>query len=93
MRLPRSWIAPISRRIIEDLLKKGYVELILSEEKTLKAAEQILIDELRVEDQLNEEVREILRKHSDEIDYKRLDYKRLFDMTKKKLVRERNLIL
>jgi hypothetical protein len=46
-----------------------------------------------VEDRLNEEVREFLKGHASEIEKGRLDYRRLFDLTKQKLVKERNLVL
>ena len=46
-----------------------------------------------VEDRLNEEVRQILKKFEPEIEKGRLDYRRLFDMTKQKIVKERNVII
>lgn len=55
--------------------------------------EEILMEELTVEDRLNEEVREILKAHAGEIEKGRMDYRKLFELTKQKLVRERNLVL
>jgi hypothetical protein len=46
-----------------------------------------------VEDRINDEVRQILKKFEPEIEKGRLDYRKLFDMTKQKIVRERNVIL
>jgi uncharacterized protein len=51
------------------------------------------MEELMVEDRINDEVRQILKKFEPEIEKGRLDYRKLFDMTKQKLVRERNVIL
>ncbi|HHN65722.1 MAG TPA: DUF507 family protein [Nitrospirae bacterium] len=93
MRIPRSWVRPMARRIIGDLLKKHYIEPKIPEEELVDLTHDILLDELLVEDRLNEEVREILKKYESEIEGKRLDYKTLFDMTKRKLVKERNIIL
>ena len=45
------------------------------------------------EDRLNAEVRELLKKYEPEIEKGRLDFKKLFDMTKQKLIKERNLTL
>ncbi len=84
---------PMARRIIKDLLSKGYIASRVDEEELINATHDILLDELMVEDRLNEEVREILKQYEQEIEGKRLDYKRLFDLTKQKLVRERNLVL
>jgi hypothetical protein len=52
-----------------------------------------MLEELTVEDRLNEEVREMLKKFEPEIEKGRLDYRKLFDLTKQKLVKERNLVL
>ncbi len=68
---------------------KGWVPVIASE----IVEELINKEELMVEDRLNDEVREMLKQFDSEIEKGRLDYRRLFDMTKKKLVRERNIII
>lgn len=62
-------------------------------EKLLAETEELIMEELTVEDRLNEEVREILKGHTVEIEKGRLDYRRLFDLTKQKLVKERNIVL
>ncbi len=51
------------------------------------------MNELAIEDRLNEEVRQLLKVHAPEIEKGRLDYRKLFEMTKQKLVRERNIVL
>ncbi len=93
MRIPKGWVYILSREIIEDLLKKGYIELKLSKDKVTALVNELILDELMVEDRLNEEVREILKKYDTEIEKGRLDYRRLFEMTKQKFVKERNIIL
>ena len=52
-----------------------------------------LAEDLQVEDRLNEEVREILRGHADQIDRQNIQYHEMFKLIKSKLVRERKLIL
>lgn len=54
---------------------------------------KLIYDDLIVEDRLNEEVREILEQYQDEIDDKNLEYSSLFKMIKRKLVKERGLVL
>ena len=83
----------MAKRIIEDLIKRAYISPRISEEELIEMTHDVLLDELMVEDRLNEEVREILKKYESEIEGKRLDYKTLFDLTKRKLVKERNIIL
>jgi len=46
-----------------------------------------------VEDRLSDEVRLLLKQHEAEIERGRMDYRALFELTKKKLVKERNLVL
>lgn len=93
MRIPKTWVPLLTRRIVESLLEKGLIEPKLPKEILIKESEKLILDELMVEDRLNEEVREILKQFSVDIEKGRLDYKRLFDLTKKKLVEERGLIL
>ncbi len=93
MRIPKSWIKPLARRIITNLISRDLIEPLAPEENLLETTEQIILDELMVEDRLNEEVREILKKFESEIERGRLDYRKLFELTKQKLVKERNIIL
>jgi len=93
MRIPRSWIKPLARRIITNLISRDLIEPLAPEENLLETTEQIILEELMVEDRLNEEVREILKKFESEIERGRLDYRKLFELTKQKLVKERNIIL
>ncbi len=93
MRIPKNWIPYIANNIIENLLKKEMIEINVPKEQLLEEAEKLIFDELMVEDRLNEEVREILKKFETEIEKGKLDYRKLFEMTKQKLVKQRNLVL
>lgn len=93
MRIPKSWVPYIAENIIENLLKKDLIEPLVSKEELISEAEKLIFDELMVEDRLNEEVKEILRKYEAEIEKSKLDYRKLFEMTKQKLVKQRNLVL
>ena len=53
----------------------------------------IVSGELSVEDRLNDEVREILTQHSEEMRRTNVEYREMFKMIKKKLARERKIIL
>ncbi|WP_353684868.1 DUF507 family protein [Thermodesulfovibrio sp. 3907-1M] len=93
MRIPKSWVPYIANKIIENLLKKDMIEMTVPKEQLLEEAEKLILDELMVEDRLNEEVRELLKKYEAEIERDKLDYRKLFEMTKQKLVKQRNLVL
>ncbi|WP_420265588.1 DUF507 family protein [Candidatus Magnetominusculus dajiuhuensis] len=93
MRVPKTWIHFISGKILDDLAKGGLIESNVPREELLKETEQVILYEMMAEDRLNDEVREILRSYEGEIEKKRLDYKSLFDMTKHRLVKEKNIVI
>jgi hypothetical protein len=93
MRVPKGWVPVLTQEIIEELLKREQIDLLMSKEQVVALLEELILEELMVEDRLNAEVREMLKQYDSEIEKGRLDYRRLFEMTKKKLVRERNMIL
>lgn len=93
MRIPKSWVPILAKRITDNLVEKGMVVLSVPEDKLLAKVEELITEELMVEDRLNDEVRLLLNKHTQDIERGRMDYRKLFDLTKQKLVRERNVIL
>ncbi|MEW6115997.1 MAG: DUF507 family protein [Nitrospirota bacterium] len=93
MRIPKSWVPVIAKRIVDNLISKGLIEPAIPVNDLTAEAERLLLDELMVEDRLNDEVRQLLKKYESEIEKGRLDFRKLFDMTKQKLVRERNIVL
>jgi uncharacterized protein len=93
MRIPRTWVPLLTKKIIDNILSKNLATPAEPLERVLAETENLILEELTVEDRLNDEVREILKSHASEIEKGRLDYRKLFDLTKQKLVRERNLVL
>ena len=93
MRIPKTWVPLLAKKITDNILSKNLVKPVAPQEKILSETAALILDELTVEDRLNEEVREILKGHASEIEKGRMDYRRLFELTKQKLVKERNLVL
>lgn len=93
MRIPKNWVPGLSSHIIDNLLNKGLAESLVDVKVLKEETEKLLMDELMVEDRLNEEVRNLLKQYGNEIEKGRLDFRKLFDMTKQRLVKERNIIL
>ena len=93
MRIPKTWVPLLTKKLIDNITSKGLVKPTVSPEKLLTETEEIITNELTIEDRLNEEVREILKSHSSVIEKGRMDYRRLFELTKHKLVKERSLVL
>ena len=93
MRIPKSWVPIITKKIIDNLIAKDLVRPKVPLDKLLQTAESLIMEELMVEDRLSDEVRLLLKKHESEIERGRMDYRALFELTKKKLVKERNIVL
>ena len=93
MRIPKGWVPGISKKIVEDLLKNKLIRLRDSKEQVITLIEELMLEELMVEDRLNDEIKEMLRKYDDEIEKGHLDYQKLFNMTKQKILRERNIVI
>jgi hypothetical protein len=54
---------------------------------------RVITEELQVEDRLNEEVREVLIQHASEMERSNVTYTEMFKMLKKKMAREKGIIL
>lgn len=83
----------MAKKAVEHLIASGLIEPKAPVADLISAAEAIIMEELMVEDRLNDEIRRMLGKFEKDIDKGRLDYKRVFDLTKQKLIKERNLVL
>ena len=93
MRIPKSWVPVMAKKIVNNLIAKEMITAKIPVEKLVERADAIILEELMVEDRLNNEVRELLKKHETDIERSRMDYRKLFELTKQKLVKERNLVL
>jgi hypothetical protein len=93
MRLRKKMIEYVARTVTDNLLEKELVTLDIPADAMTAEIRRLITDDLLVEDRLNEEVKEILRAHTEEIDRGNIDYARMFAMVKRQLVRERGLIL
>jgi len=83
----------MAKMIIDNLIAREMITPKIPVEKLIAQADAIILEELMLEDRLNNEVRELLKKHENDIERNRMDYRKLFDLTKQKLVKERNLVL
>lgn len=93
MRLRKEVLERLAATIARELMHFGYVETEMSEDELRFRLAEWISSDLRVEDSLNEEVREILIEFEGEMDRRNVEYSRMFDLVKRRLVRERNLIL
>jgi hypothetical protein len=93
MRLTQQQIRSVSIGVVKEAVRRGALRLLVPDEGAVALVEKAIADDLSVEDRLNEEVKQILKTYEREIEQGRADYKTMFDLVKKKLVRERGLVL
>ena len=92
MRLKKEFIEKISKKIVKSLIDE---EMIIWEnriEKLEMIIKDLIINDLMVEDQLNDEVKQLLESRTEEYERSMMDYGRVFQLVKSKLARERDLI-
>jgi hypothetical protein len=92
MRLGSDEIEYISRKIVKTLSAEGKLEMD-DQSRVVEAIGKVITDEMMVEDRLNEEVREVLLQHASEMERSNITYTEMFKMVKKKLAREKGIIL
>jgi hypothetical protein len=92
MLLSRDFVGYMAKEVVKRLLANKMIET-KNVEGVTHAVRQVMADEVTVEDRLNEEVREILARYSDEMRNTGVSYQEMYKKVKGQLARERKLIL
>jgi hypothetical protein len=93
MRLSKEMIKHLSDAIAANLEDKGLVKYDVPKDAiSVKIAEVITADML-AEDKLNKDVEKLLAAHEAEIAKGNMDYRKVFELTKQKLAKERGIVL
>ena len=92
MRLTGDEIEYIARKIVKTLVSEGKLE-VESQPRLVEGLVKVMTEELMIEDRLNEEVRQVLMQHSSEMERSNITYTEMFKMLKKKMAREKGVIL
>ena len=92
MRLTADQVEFIGRKIVKTLVREGKLE-VDSETRVAEVLAHALTEDLQVEDRLNDEVREVLTQHANEIERSNITYSEMFKMVKRKLAKEKGIIL
>jgi len=93
MRLSKERVRHMAESLTSRLQEKGQIELIGEQKEFVEVLDQAITAELSVEDRVNAEVRQMLKAYQQQIDQGQVDYQKMFQMVKQKLVRERGIIL
>lgn len=93
MRLRKKMIQHVAKTVATRLVDQGLVSGMGARDMLTTEINRLVTQDLMVEDLLNDEVKNLLRAHTAEIERGNIDYARMFTMVKRKLVQERGLIL
>ena len=92
MRLTGDEIEYIARKIVKTLIAEGKLEA-EHPNALVEGIVSAMTQELMEEDRLNEEVRAVLMQHTGEMERTNITYTEMFKMLKKKMAREKGIIL
>ena len=93
MKLSRERVAVLAATLADKLIAGGMIAP-AGERRALTASlERVITDELSVEDRINAEAKELMRKYEAEIARGHMDEQDLFEMIKKQLVKEKGVVL
>jgi hypothetical protein len=93
MRLSKERVRHMAENLTGRLQEEGHLQLIGPRKGFVEALEEVITYELSTEDRLNAEVRQLLKAYEQQIEHGQVDYHKMFQAVKQKLVRERGLIL
>ena len=92
MLLSRDYVGHMAKEVVKRLVAAKMIET-KSTENLTQQVRQVMADEVTIEDRLNEEVREILGRYSEEMKRTGVSYQEMYKKVKGQLARERKLIL
>jgi hypothetical protein len=93
MRLSKERVRHMAESLAGRLLQEGRIELVGNRKAFVDALIYAITEELSVEDRLNAEVRRMLKDYEKQIEQGQVDYQKMFQKVKQKLVQERGIIL
>ena len=93
MRLSKELIKHISNSIAGNLESKDLVEYEVPAIAIAEKIADVITADMMAEEKLNADVDKLLSAHAAEIAQENMDYRKVFEMTKKKLAQERGVVL
>lgn len=92
MSLPREFVGYLSKRMAAELIKREMVE-VKNPSFLWERIHSVTEEELAVEERINDEVRNILKDHAEEMRQTGVSYQEMFKRVKSRLVKEKKVIL
>lgn len=93
MRLTKAQIEEISRLILKKLKEMDIVTVNAPEDKVFQRIVEIFTKDLMIEEELDKEVKKVLEAYEAEFQSGKMEYLKMFNKVKEKLIKERDLII
>jgi len=93
MRLSKDMIKHIADTIASNLESRGLVEYEASRDSISAIIAEAITADMLAEEKLNKDVEKMLAMHEAEIAKEQMDYRKMFELTKRKLAKERGIVL
>lgn len=93
MKFSKERVAVLAPSLVDKLIAGGMIEPAGDRKALAVSLERVITDELSVEDRINVEAKELMRKYETEIAKGHMDEHQVFLMIKKQLVKEKGVIL
>jgi len=93
MRLSKERVRHMAESLVGRLQQEEHIELVGDRKAFVDTLMHAITEELSVEDRLNAEVRQLLKNYEKQIEQGQVDYQKMFQKVKQKLVQERGIIL
>ncbi len=92
MQLLREHVGYMTQQVLKRLSAAGLIQFDQSD-YVKEVMTQVMLDELSVEDRINEEVRQILDRHDQQMKQMGASYEEMFKKVKRQIVKERKVVL
>lgn len=93
MRLSKEMIKHIAGELGSVLLTKNLATFLGPSDAVSAKIADVITEDLMAEDRLDAEVKKMLESHESEIAKTGMDYRKVFELTKRKLAEERGILL
>ncbi|MDA8422092.1 MAG: DUF507 family protein [Nitrospiraceae bacterium] len=93
MRLSKELIKHIADAVAANLEAKGLAEYEVSKDVIAALIADVIFANMQDEDKLSKDVEKLLAAHEAEIAKENMDYRKVFELTKQKLAKDRGFVL
>ncbi len=93
MRLSKELIQHIANAVAANLETRGFAKYSAASAAIAAKIADVITRNMQEEDKLNKDVEKLLAAHEDEIAKGQMDYRKVFELTRQKLAKDRGFVL